>query len=32
MNRDLIVAIALALVGFILGKLIIYLVGQHENN
>lgn len=32
MNRDLTVAIIYTLVGFILGKLIIYLVGWHENN
>lgn len=32
MNRDLIIAVIFTFVGFILGKLIIYLVGQHENN
>ena len=32
MNRDLIIAVILTFVGFILGKLIIYLVGEHEDN
>ena len=32
MNYDLIIFIINMLVGMALGKLIIYLVGQHENN
>lgn len=32
MNSDFRIAVILTFVGFVLGKLIIYLVGQHEDN